>query len=137
MRICSGQHTKLGKHTCACVSIFAGLSTGALAAAIAVPVAVVLAALLLACCCIRRRNLRRRAAAQAQALRDSKDLEASSVLPLPSHQDDAGSGRVRDQYDPRTQVCLALAPAQQRANRWKLASSANVSGLCSASCACQ
>lgn len=90
--------------SCVCVlcAVLAGLSTGALAAAIAVPIAVVLAAALLACCCIRRRNLHRREAARMQAVQDSKDLEAGSLQALPA--DDVTSGRVRDQNDRGMQV---------------------------------
>lgn len=86
---------------CLCAAL-TGLSPGALAAAIAVPIAVVLAALLLACCCIRRRNLRRMEAAQMQSLQDSKDLEAGSLQALPP--DDAAVGRIRDQKDLGMQV---------------------------------
>lgn len=77
-----------------------GLSTGALAAAIAVPVAVVLAALLLACCCIRRRNLRRGEAASVEEERN-KDLEAGSLRPAYSQD----LGRHPEQYDRGSQVC--------------------------------
>lgn len=103
-------------HThCPCVSCTVhataagGLSPDALAAAIAVPVAVVLAALILACCCIRRRNLRRHkaAAAAAQQERD-KDLEVGPLDPAYS----ADIGRVQDQLGRESQVC-ALEAAQR------------------------
>jgi hypothetical protein len=91
-------HTHFARVSCiAHAAVAGGLSTGALAAAIAVPLAVVLAALL-ACCCIRRRNLRHRraAAALAQEERD-KDLEAG-----PAYYND--TDRVRDQLGRTSQV---------------------------------
>lgn len=87
-------------HSVSLYAAYTGLSPGALAVAIAVPIAVALAACLLGCCCIRRRNLRRRRAAAAAARLDAEDSNKDikvAIRRAPSRDVDND----RDQFDPQ------------------------------------